>query len=225
MPVLPRVKHEVFDIAKWAESQNVIVANPQQIKTVTGKLAAGMQVKMLSLVEIAGNIPKNISYTSAPTEADIFFTVYDFTASSPNALRLVPPVLSLGIGCRKGLSCEQIEKTVFEVFEASHIHFSSVSKVCSTDLKGNEPGLVEFCKKYGLRFETYTLRQLAAARGNCRRDEYVSRTAGIDNVCERAAVLGVGETAMMLIQKTAKNGVAIAAAANTDLIEHYHFPK
>lgn len=101
MPVLPRVKHEVFDIAKWAESQNVIVANPQQIKTVTGKLAAGMQVKMLSLVEIAGNIPKNISYTSAPTEADIFFTVYDFTASSPNALRLVPPVLSLGIGCRK----------------------------------------------------------------------------------------------------------------------------
>ncbi len=213
-----------FDLECWATSQNIKVHNPEQIKIITGKLSAGVPVKLLSLVEISGKTPEHLYYTSAPTEADIFFTVYDFSASSPDALILVPPVLVLGIGCRKGTSLEQIEHVVFDVFERSHIHFSAVSKVCSIDLKKNEPGLLAFCKKYDLAFETFSAKELSAVKGVFKRVSTVSRTVGIDNVSERSVMLATGQKSTVLIPSTAENGITLAAAANTDLIEHYHFP-
>lgn len=224
VPVLPRPMQRVFDVGEWAQSQHLSVGNPEQIRHIQGKLLAGMQVNLLSLVEIAGALPSQLRYTSAPSKADIFFTVYDFTASAPDALILVPPVLTLGIGCRRGTSLEQIERAVMEIFRAAHIHFSAVFRVCSTEIKQDEPGLLEFCRWHKLPFATYSPKQLSGVRGNFGRGEYVSRTVGVDNACERAALLGAGESGELIIHKTARYGVTVAAAVDHKLVEHYAFP-
>lgn len=224
VPVLPRPLQRVFDVGAWVRSQHLVVGNPEQLRHINGRLLAGMQVNLLSLVEIAGELPPQLKYTSAPTKADIFFTVYDFTASAPDALRLIPPVLTLGIGCRKGTPCEQIERAVMEIFALSHIHFPAVCQVCSTEGKQDEPGLLEFCRRHSLSFVTYGLKELSGVRGNFGRGEYVSRTVGVDNACERAAILGAGESGELVIHKTARYGVTVAAAVDHKLVEHYSFP-
>lgn len=227
VPVLPMsdVATPAFDVAEWAKSQNIIIENPGQIKSISAKLTAGIPVNLLSLVEISGESPKNLHFTSAPSEADVFLTVYDFTASAPEALRLVPPIITLGVSCRKGVSCEQIEKTVLDVFELSHIHVSAIYQVSCIDTR-LEPGLSDFCEKHRLSLIPYTARQLSAVKIDFRRNQPGVRCSGVENACERAAVLGAGEEkAMMLISKTSRNGVTLAAAANTGLVENYRFPQ
>ena len=42
--------------------------------------------------------------------------------------------------------------------------------------------------------------------------EFVKKTTGADNVCERSALLGAGPDGTLLVKKTVKNGMTLAAA-------------
>ena len=48
------------------------------------------------------------------------------------------------------------------------------------------------------------------AAGDFTKSEFVRSVTGVDNVCERSAVLGSG--GKLVIRKTALNGVTVAAA-------------
>ena len=83
-------------------------------------------------------------------------------------------------------------------------------KVCSIDLKRDEPGLRAFCAAHGFAFETFSAAQLAAVEGRFSSSGFVQSVTGVDNVCERSAVLGSGGT--LYCKKQAGGGVTMAAA-------------
>ena len=83
-------------------------------------------------------------------------------------------------------------------------------KVCSIDLKRDEPGLRAFCAAHGFAFETFSAAQLAAVEGCFSSSGFVQSVTGVDNVCERSAVLGSGGT--LYCKKQAGGGVTMAAA-------------
>ena len=98
-----------------------------------------------------------------------------------------------------------------EAFAALPVHSASFRKVCTIDRKGDEPGLLAFCRAHGLELEVFSAAQLGAVPGDFSASEFVERVTGVDNVCERAAVLGSGGT--LLLKKRAGNGVTMAVAA------------
>jgi hypothetical protein len=51
------------------------------------------------------------------------------------ALKLVPPVITLGIGCKKGVTTESIERAYDLMLKKSSCHPLSIARVCSIDLK------------------------------------------------------------------------------------------
>ncbi len=53
---------------------------------------------------------------------------------------------------------------------------------------------------------------LAAVAGTYAASAFVKRVTGVDNVCERSAVLGSGEGGRLLTGKNAGNGVTMALA-------------
>ena len=81
--------------------------------------------------------------------------------------------------------------------------------MASIDLKADEAGLLEFCEKRGLPAVFYSAQELGAIPGEFTPSERVLRVTGVDNVCERAAMMGA-ET--LLVRKTAMNGVTVAIA-------------
>lgn len=81
----------------------------------------------------------------------------------------------------------------------------------SIDLKAEEAGLLAYCRSEGLSAEFYTADELRAVRGEFTPSEFVKSITGVDNVCERAALRNA-ET--LLVKKTARSGVTVAAAAN-----------
>ena len=126
------------------------------------------------------------------------------------ALNLVPRIVTLGVGCKRGTSSEALEIAFSALLERERVQEKAVCRVCSIDLKKDEPGLLTFCKTRGLPFETYSAFELAAVEGDFPASEFVKKVTGVDNVCQRAAVLGSG--GRLIGTRYAANGVTMALA-------------
>lgn len=138
-------------------------------------------------------------------------------------LNLFPRNVVLGIGCKKNTPLEVIEKQIFSALENAKIDFRRVRKIASVDIKRDEAGLLKFAEKYKLETEYFSAEELMNALGDFTGSEFVLKTVGADNVCERAAALAANSGCMtasqyfkhsdqLVLRKTAANGVTVAAA-------------
>ena len=134
----------------------------------------------------------------------------DLKSPFSKTLRLIPKKLRVGVGCRRGTSEAAIEAAIREVFAENRLDLRAVSGVFSIDLKKDEPGLLAACRENGWPVRFYTAEQLRAVPGEFTKSSFVSSVTGVDNVCERAALLGA-ET--LLVRKAAQSGVTVAVAA------------
>lgn len=131
------------------------------------------------------------------------------TTASESSPGILPRNLVAGIGCRKGVSAEAVRGLVEQVFAGRRISPLRISRICTIDLKRDEPGLVEFAEALGAPLITFTAEELNALAGDFSASEYVRKVAGTDNVCERAAAAGGGK-GRLIVGKTARNGVTLA---------------
>ncbi len=199
-------RNGVFAVDSWAKAQGMTIANPERIKWVSARLLAGESVSLKSFFPIQGALPQNI--TSAESDYDILVTYR--TRGRADALKVIAPVITLGIGCKKDTSAERMESAYQLVLKKAGCHPAAIKQVCSIDLKANEPGLLTFCRNHKLPFQTFSAAELAAVPGNFSGSAFVKLVTGVDNVCERSAVLGSGGT--LLTQKNAEYGVTMALA-------------
>ena len=133
-----------------------------------------------------------------------------------NTLRLIPKIVTLGIGCRRGTPWEKIDAAVNAVFAENAVDPRAVCRVASIDVKRDETGLLAYAEQKGLPLAFFTTEELAAVSGEFDESEFVRRTVGVGNVCERAATCR-GET--LFIRKSAVDGVTVAAAVRDWKIE------
>jgi cobalt-precorrin 5A hydrolase len=102
-------------------------------------------------------------------------------------------------------------ETVFAAFCAEH-HFApqGIVRAASIDLKKDEPGLAAFCRAHDWKMDFYTAAALRTAKGRFTSSGFVQSITGVDNVCERAAVLAAD--GVLFIPKWARDGVTLAVA-------------
>lgn len=131
-------------------------------------------------------------------------------------LCLVPKALVVGVGCRKGTACDKIQKAVERAMETKNLWHTAVRKLTSITDKAKEPGILAYCQKQDLDWETYTAAQLQAVEGRFTESAFVEKTVGVGSVCERSAVLGLGEEGRgdgsLILRKQAEDGVTVAVA-------------
>lgn len=126
-----------------------------------------------------------------------------------DTLLLVPRALRLGIGCRRGTPVEAVVAAVQKVLSENKLRIEGVAGVASIDVKADEAGLLECCRSHMWPVAFYSAAQLNAVEGSFSRSEFVKKTVGVDNVCERAAAASGGK---IIVNKTALNGVTVAVA-------------
>ena len=124
-------------------------------------------------------------------------------------LHLVPKVLRVGVGCRKGTPQAAVEAAIAKVFAENSLYPEAISGVYSIDLKKEEPGLLAAGRSHGWKMGFYTAEELLAVPGEFTASQFVRRVTGVENVCERAAMLGAER---LLVKKTALDGVTVAVA-------------
>ena len=126
--------------------------------------------------------------------------------------QVVPECLTLGMGCRKDKDACGIAEAAQKVLDRSGFYKEAFEQIASIDLKKEEKGILSLSQDWQIPFVTYTEEELKQVPGEFTPSPFVKKITGVDNVCERSAVLASGN-GRLLQRKTGENGVTTAVAA------------
>lgn len=194
----------VFAVDLWARRQGLLVRNPERIKTVSAKHLRGETITIECSVPVVGTAPERVRLGSG---GDVCVS---WRRQKGDALQLVPRVLCVGIGCRRGTEQKTLNEAFARFCEERGVLPQAVCAAASIEQKRDEAGLRAFCERQGWPIRFYTAKELSAVEGEFTASDFVRQTVGVDNVCERAALL---QSAGKLAEKKyAAEGVTFALA-------------
>lgn len=197
----------VFAVDEWTRKHNCTIVEPEKIKTISGGLLAGRTMTVRSAWKAVGKAPDGFMTTEAE-EADIALDIH-ITGERP--LHIVPRICKIGIGCRRGTKASSLEHFYHRLLLEKNIHPAAIAGAATIDIKADEPGLVEFCRNNGWELEVFSAFELEQVKGEFSGSAFVNKVVGVDNVCERSAVLATSGT--LICTKTAGEGITMAIAA------------
>lgn len=128
-------------------------------------------------------------------------------------LQLVPSCLVAGVGCKKGTPVQALRDFVYGVLAEHGLHAAAVAAVASIDVKAGEAAVQELAAFFRVPALFFAAGELEAVQGDFLPSEFVQRTVGVDNVCERAAV--AAGASRLLVRKTARDGMTVAVGIRT----------
>ena len=148
----------------------------------------------------------------AKTDCGVAVTVHTSCRPFPSTTQVVPKCLTLGMGCRKGRDAEGIAEAAQKVLDRSGLYKEAFEQIASIDLKKDEQGILSLSENWQIPFVTYTENEMKQVPGEFTPSPFVKKITGVDNVCERSAVLASGNGSL-LQKKHGENGVTTAVAA------------
>lgn len=197
----------LFAVDAWAVEQGLFLDGREAAKHISAALLTGESVGVQSDFPIHGELPRGV--VSGPARLGFSITLERKKAPFSETLRLIPPCLNVGIGCRRGTPMAAIAGSVERALRSRNLSPRSVRRICTIDLKAEEAGLLDFCRESGLPLITYSAEALRETLGSFTSSDFVREVTGVDNVCERAAVRAGGE---LIIPKQAGEGVTVAVS-------------
>lgn len=210
-----------FAVDVFAKTNGCYISDMTMAKEISAALVNGNSVGFASDFPWVGEIPKELQLldeedeTKEKPEMGIYVTNSYLKHPFVHTLYLVPKIITLGVGCKKDTPADTVEKVVRKACDELLIPSVSMELVASIDLKKEEQGILEYCKERNLPFETYSAEQLKEVEGSFAESKFVEETTGVDNVCERSAILGSskhGEKSNLILRKYAEDGVTAALA-------------
>ena len=205
------LRHEVVTISFPLERRASISGYVSEQEDISSCISENADVSsdIPENADVPSDIPGGFIYVKYPPRRNIDVIISDDDEVLDLAvLPLRPRTKVLGVGCKQGRTCEDIER----IIEECGVQMHEVCAIASIDVKKNEAGLIELAGKNRLDFVTYTAEELMQAEGEFTASEFVKNTVGVDNVCERAAVLCAGKNGKLIQKKAAGNGVTLAVA-------------
>lgn len=196
-----------FSVDAWAAENGFVIGSMRCAKAVSAAILERDIPLYCALPMVSGYPRGTVAGQSGSLGISVGWETRDLFADT---LHLIPKVLHVGIGCRKGTPKEAIAQAVENTFSENGIDLRAVACAASIDLKAEEAGLLAYCaeKNWPIRF--YSAEELQEAKGDFTPSAFVQSVTGVDNVCERSAVMGADR---LIVRKTAGNGVTVAVAA------------
>lgn len=204
--------HNVWAADVFARRNGLQIRNRPGIAKVSAKLLSGTATLMMEHVKEKKTLPQRLillPYEENSTrEADIVISLDEKVQYA--LLGMKPKQYVLGIGCRHGKTYEEIQNFVEKKLEEIRICPGDIAYAASIDLKKEEPGLLEFSARNRIPFYVFSKEELGKVQGDFSASVFVESVTGVDNVCERAAVLAADGP--LVLVKQAENGLTLALA-------------
>lgn len=124
-----------------------------------------------------------------------------------HTLNLIPKKFIIGTGCKKNISPDIFENYILEMLKKYNINLDYIYNISTADIKKDETALIKFSRKYNIPLKFYNADELMKLSGDFSVSEFVMKTAGTDNVCERSAVMGGNN---LIIKKQSGSGITFA---------------
>lgn len=187
--------HGAFSADVFAKENHLNIRNRNGIGKVSAKAIEGK--------------PVTISIKDYPPKEPVDVIVADET-DREYSLLLSPRKYTIGIGTRRDIDPAKAEGYILGILGDNNIETDDIYAVCTIDIKQDEAAIRDFCDKYRLPLITFEASVLKRAEGDFASSDFVRQTVGVDNVCERAAMLGAGPGSRKVLPKQAGEGIALA---------------
>ena len=198
-----------FTADEWAKNNGLAIASMQAAKRFAAEILR-KDVPVYSDLPIEGKLTGGL-FRGDQGKTGLVISCRRIEMFD-DPLVLIPKILHLGIGCKRVTSKEKTRAAVLKVLEDNGIYMEAITGVSSIDVKQDESGLLEFCSGWKLPVCFFSADELLAVVGDFSSSAFVKSTVGVDNVCERAAMLSAGENAKLIVKKTCLDGVTVAIA-------------
>lgn len=168
------------------------LANPEDMKSATATKLAGGEVK----VEITEHVMKG----------------------GPTHIIYHPHTLTIGIGCERGTSPEEVATLIKNTLKENNLAIQSVAGYASIDVKEDEPAISSL---YNVNY--FTAEELNALAPKLKTpSDYVMSEVGTPGVAEAAALAAAGPDAELIVPKTKSKRATVAIARAPSPISEMH---
>ena len=236
LPAVPVITTATDIQGKWAADvfavkNKLLIKDMEKAKQTSAKVLAGKRLLLLTdadevingeryadsldirrceEIKEAGSAEEAGKGVAGERDALDVYIGYAAGKAREEALCLIPRAVTAGIGCRRGTGKEAVCRAVEETLKRAGIFRESLEAAASIDLKKDEQGILDYCKDEGLSFFTYSKEELLAAEGTFTGSEFVEQITGVDNVCERSALVHSG--GRLIVKKQVYDGITVALA-------------
>lgn len=204
-----------FAVDIFAKKNGLYITDMTYAKEISAEVLDEKRIGFFSDFPVIGEVPEELETWDEEKVFEgtcgICVTMDERKKPYKHTLRLIPRIVSAGVGCKKGTDRKIIKEKVENALEACHVSRHSLERIASIDLKKEEQGLVSLADEYGIPFVTYDAEALNGAPGSYTPSAFVENVTGVDNVCERSAVLA-SDGGKLIQKKTAADGVTVALA-------------
>lgn len=199
--------NDVFAVDVWAKKNDCTIFDISKIKNISSAILRGEEVGFVSDFEIFGDLPKGLcfgeNFKNGIVVSPYIKNVFD------NTLNIVPKCVYIGVGSRKNANDNALIDLVYKCFENLKISPKAVCSVNTIDLKKDEKAVLKLCENLNVPLNIFSAEELAEVCGNFSKSEFVKKTVGVDNVCERACC-GASKNCRIILKKTVGDGVTLA---------------
>lgn len=192
-----------FSPDSFAVANDLYICEMDIAKNIAAEIADGRQIGFYSDYSC-----KNIPCFDNSGKYGICISDSDDKNPFEVTLHLIPRNIVIGAGCRKNIDSELFSGFIMALLKENKIDLRRIQSVNTIILKQNEKALVDFCKANNLKMKAFSSEQLMAVKGDFSHSDFVMRTTGADNICERSAAAEGGH---IIVRKTSRNAMTFAA--------------
>lgn len=205
-----------FAVDLFAKRNGLYIVNKDGIAKVSSKALAGEEITMSIEpghgIDEKSSLPPEVRLLPYPPAETVDIAVASGDCELDTAILLRPKEYIIGIGCKRGKTADEIGRFIMKKINELGISIMQILALSSISQKCDEQGILEWCKKEGVPFLTYTAEELQEVKGDFIKSDFVKSQVGVDNVCERAALKACGDGGKLIASKYAENGMTIAIA-------------
>ena len=190
----------------FAKKNNLLISSRKLAKDVSAALLDNncididSDIKSIDVKELKKKLnPKN---KACDIKVRITDRIYDDTV-----LTLIPKNLYIGVGCKKNTDADKMWDFVNDIFRLEGLDIRAVKSIGSIDIKRDEYAVKNLANRLNVPFLTFTKDELNSVSGDFFESEFVRKTVGVGNVCERAVCIQCNN---LIVKKTAREGMTVA---------------
>lgn len=195
-----------FAVDIFAKKNNLLISSRKLAKDVSAALLDNncididSDIKSIDVKELKKKMnPKN---KACDIKVRITDRIYDGTV-----LTLIPKNLYIGVGCKKNTDADKMWDFVNDIFRLEGLDIRAVKSIGSIDIKRDEYAIKNLANRLNVPFLTFTKDELNSVSGDFFESEFVRKTVGVGNVCERAVCIQCNN---LIVKKTAREGMTVA---------------
>lgn len=204
-----------FAVDLFAQKNGLRIVNKDGIAKISSKILDGKTITVAieeGHWDGVGIVPEQIEIVDLDSEIEKDIVIKTENEMDKAELILQPKEYIIGIGCKRGKEEDKLIRWIQKSLEEAGIFMEQVYALASIDRKKDEEGLLRISQREGIPFLTYSAEELERVTGSLHESEFVKKTVGVSNVCERAALYACGEEGRLVYEKHAEDGMTIAVA-------------